>query len=40
MSKGFYKYAREKMKNKKEKELFLENESTDKLTRSKKNKIS
>jgi hypothetical protein len=29
MPKGFYKYAREKMKIKKEKELILETESTD-----------
>jgi len=36
MSRGFYKYAREKMKIKKEKELILESESTDRLTRSKK----
>jgi len=36
MSKGFYQYAREKMKIKKEKELILESESTDRLTRSKK----
>jgi hypothetical protein len=42
MSKGFYQYAREKMKIKKEKELILEREreSTDRLSRSKKNKIS
>ena len=36
MSKGFYQYAREKIKIKKEKELILESESTDRLTRSKK----
>jgi hypothetical protein len=35
MSKGFYQYAREKMKIKKEKELILESESTGRLTRSK-----
>ncbi len=31
MSKGFYKYAREKMKIKKENELILETESTERL---------
>jgi hypothetical protein len=36
MSKGFYQYAREKIKIKKEKELILESESTGRLTRSKK----
>jgi len=36
MSKGFYKYARDKMKIKTEKELILDSESTDRLTRSKK----
>jgi hypothetical protein len=36
MSKGFYQYAREKMKIKKEKELILESKGTDRLTRSKK----
>jgi hypothetical protein len=40
MSKGFYQYAREKIKIKKEKELILESESTGRLTRSKKSKIS
>ncbi len=36
MSRGFYQYAREKIKIKKEKELILESESTGRLTRSKK----
>jgi hypothetical protein len=36
MSKGFYQYAREKIKIKKEKELILESESIGRLTRSKK----
>ncbi len=36
MSKGFYQYAREKIKIMKEKELILESESTGRLTRSKK----
>jgi hypothetical protein len=36
MSKGFYQYAREKIKIKKKKELILESESTGRLTRSKK----
>jgi hypothetical protein len=34
MSKGFYKYAREKIKIKKEKELILESESTDRTDKS------
>jgi hypothetical protein len=34
--KGFYQYAREKMKIKKEKELILESESYGRLKRSKK----
>ena len=39
MSKGFYQYAREKIKIKKEKELILESEGTGRLTRSKKIKF-